>query len=271
MTRLTQDWQKTAAGRRGQLDKQLRHTGYTLPCVDEGVSDVSDLDLSTHLTAHQVEITSLDPEVLLERLSKGSYSAYEVTVRPASSSLTFQEAFCRRAVIAHSLINCLCHVFFARALDRARQLDEDFRERGPTGPLHGLPISLKNQVNVRGVDMDMCYVGRVGEVAGENCALVVILEAQGAIPYVLTNMSQGLLSSDSVNNLYGRTVSPFNRSLCVGGSSGGEGGLVALHGSPLGVGSDLGGSIRMPAAFNGLYGFRPSSHRIPCEFEPQSR
>jgi amidase len=63
--------------------------------------------------------------------------------------------------------------------------------------------------------------------------------------------------------IFGRTLNPYNRSLTSGGSTGGEGALIALRGSPLGVGSDIGGSIRIPAAFCGLYGLRPSSGRIP--------
>ena len=74
---------------------------------------------------------------------------------------------------------------------------------------------------------------------------------------------QALMSGETINNLYGRTVMPHNRDLSSGGSSGGEGALVAMRGSPLGVGSDIGGSIRIPAGFNGLYGLRPSYHRIP--------
>jgi len=134
---------------------------------------------------------------------------------------------------------------FDTAMERARELDRYFKDTGKTvGPLHGLPISLKNQISVKGVEMNMCYVGRVGEIAESDSTMASILLRQGAVLYTLTNLSQGLLSTDTVNNLYGRTVSPFNPHLCVGGSSGGEGGLIALHGSPLGIGSDLGGSVR---------------------------
>jgi amidase len=134
---------------------------------------------------------------------------------------------------------------FETALERAAQLDSHLTDTGTViGPLHGLPISLKNQISVKGVEMNMCYVGQVGEIAQSDSTMASILLAQGAVLCTLTNLSQGLLSTDTVNNLYGRTVSPFNPRLCVGGSSGGEGGLLATHGSPLGIGSDLGGSVR---------------------------
>lgn len=68
---------------------------------------------------------------------------------------------------------------------------------------------------------------------------------------------------ETSSNLYGETVCPFNRNLTSGGSSGGEGALIGLRGSCLGIGTDIGGSIRSPAANNGLYGLRPSSYRLP--------
>lgn len=91
-----------------------------------------------------------------------------------------------------------------------------------------------------------------------SCSLPI-----GAILYVKTNVPQTLMIGETVNNIFGRTLNPFNRLLSCGGSSGGEGALIALHGSPIGVGTDIGGSIRIPAAFNGLWGIRPSHGRMP--------
>ena len=73
------------------------------------------------------------------------------------------------------------------------------------------------------------------------------------------------MSGETVNNIIGYTWNPKNRNLSSGGSSGGEGALIGLRGSPLGFGTDIGGSIRIPAAFNGLYGIRPSSGRMPYQ------
>lgn len=75
---------------------------------------------------------------------------------------------------------------------------------------------------------------------------------------------------ETSSNLYGVTVNPFNRNLTAGGSSGGEGALIGLRGSCLGIGTDIGGSIRSPAANNGLFGFRPTSYRLPISGNPQS-
>jgi amidase len=87
----------------------------------------------------------------------------------------------------------------------------------------------------------------------------------GAILYCKTSVPHTLMAGETVNNIIGYTWNPKNRNLACGGSSGGEGALIGLKGSPVGFGTDIGGSIRIPAAFNGLYGIRPSSGRLPYE------
>ncbi|KAK6826950.1 hypothetical protein RU639_004614 [Aspergillus parasiticus] len=96
-----------------------------------------------------------------------------------------------------------------------------------------------------------------------NSHLVDVLLSLGAIVYVETNVPQTLATVDSDNNIFGRTVNPWNTMLGAGGSSGGEGALVALYGSPLGVGTDVGGSIRIPSLCCGTYGFKPTASRVP--------
>ena len=87
----------------------------------------------------------------------------------------------------------------------------------------------------------------------------------GAVLYCKTSVPYTLMSGETVNNIIGCTWNPKNRLLTSGGSSGGEGALIGLRGSVLGFGTDIGGSIRIPAAFNGLYGIRPSAGRMPYE------
>lgn len=91
------------------------------------------------------------------------------------------------------------------------------------------------------------------------------LRALGAVLYCKTSVPHTLMSGETVNNIIEYTWNPKNRNLCSGGSSGGEGALIGLRGSPVGLGTDIGGSIRIPAAFNGLYGIRPSAGRMPYE------
>ncbi|KAG0708899.1 general amidase [Suillus ampliporus] len=205
------------------------------------------------LNAREIEITNTSVDLLLEKLACGDWTAVDVTA-----------AFSKRAIIAHQLVNCLTEIFVDRALARAAELDDHLKKTGKVvGPLHGLPISLKDQLCIKGLETTMGYVSWIGQYAEKNAVLVDILLECGAVPLVRTNIPQTLMWGETFNNVFGRTTNPYNRSLTPGGSSGGEGALVALKGSPLGVGSDIGGSIRGPSAFCGIYGLRPSYGRVP--------
>ncbi|GAA6055527.1 hypothetical protein JCM3770_006769 [Rhodotorula araucariae] len=247
-------WESIVEENAALLAGKVESSGFGgAPEVASNTLNVTKVPLEGVLTPSELEITESSVAELLLKLSGGTWSAEEVA-----------RAFCRRAVIAHELTNCLTNVFFDRAIERAKHLDAEYERTGkPTGPLHGLPISLKNQIDVEGEQMDLCYVGWVGRVAKKNAVVVDCLLKQGAVIYCLTNMPQALMSGETVCNLHGRTVNPHNRLLSAGGSSGGEGALIAMRGSVMGVGSDLGGSVRIPCAFNGLYGLRPSYNRIP--------
>ena len=96
-----------------------------------------------------------------------------------------------------------------------------------------------------------------------NSSTVEVLLSLGAVPYVKTNLPQTMMSADSENHVFGRTLNPWKRSLTAGGSTGGEGSLIKLRGSMLGVGTDIAGSIRIPALCNGIFGFKPSALRVP--------
>ncbi|TBU35216.1 general amidase [Dichomitus squalens] len=206
------------------------------------------------LTSREIEITNTtDVDALLSNLATAKWSSEEVT-----------RAFYKRAIIAHQLVNCLTEIFVDRAIERAKELDKYLKETGkPYGPLHGLPISLKDQVRIKGLEATIGHTSWVGKYSEDDAVLTKVLYSCGAVPFVMTNVPQTLMWPETYNLIFGRTLNPANRTLTSGGSSGGEGALIAMKGSPLGVGSDIGGSIRYPSTFNGLYGFRPSSCRIP--------
>lgn len=126
-----------------------------------------------------------------------------------------------------------------------------------------MPVSLKDMFRVKGYDASIGIASLAEKPCMENSALVDILLAQGAVLYCKTNVPQTLMALDSENHIFGRTLNPQDRRVTAGGSSGGEGALVAMRGSLLGVGTDIGGSIRIPAMCNGLYGIKPSAYRIP--------
>ncbi|GAB7351739.1 hypothetical protein MBLNU459_g2323t1 [Dothideomycetes sp. NU459] len=206
------------------------------------------------LTAKELEITEKnDATSLLQLLAAGKLSSYDVTL-----------AFCKRAAIAQQLTNCLTEIFFSQALTRAKALDAAFARAGnrPTGLLHGLPVSLKDMFRVRGLDASIGIAALCFKPAARDSTLVDVLLRAGAVLYVKTNVPQTLMALDSHNNVFGRTLNPRDTALSAGGSSGGEGVLVAMRGSPLGVGTDVGGSIRIPAMCNGLVGIKPSHGRV---------
>ncbi|KAL9089767.1 MAG: hypothetical protein Q9165_005561 [Trypethelium subeluteriae] len=195
------------------------------------------------------------------------YDATDLVKKLANRELSSEEvvtAFCKRAAIAHQLTNCLTEIFFPLALSRARALDKHIQQYGtPVGPLHGLPVSLKDTFAIPGIDTSVGITSLTFSPATEPSTLVTTLLNAGAVLYCKTNIPQTLMAMDSVNHVFGRTLNPLNRNLTPGGSSGGEGALVAMKGSVLGVGTDIGGSIRVPAMCNGLYGIKPSVGRVP--------
>lgn len=161
--------------------------------------------------------------------------------------------------------SCLTEILFEQAQERARQLDA-LRAKGEViGPLHGLPISLKDSFQVRGTDATLGFIAYLDNgPSQENSYLVDTLLNLGAVLYCKTNIPQTLMvcytelvplrpldfltlmllifkTADSHNNVFGRALNPWNTSLTAGGSTGGEGALIAFRGSPLGVGTDVAG------------------------------
>ncbi|KAJ5766226.1 uncharacterized protein N7511_003842 [Penicillium nucicola] len=178
-------------------------------------------------------------------------------------------AFCKRAAISQQVNKCLTEIFFERAIQRAKNLDEILARTGEViGPLHGIPVSVKDRFDVEGVDTTVGWVGLTNKPAQSNSSVVQLLESMGAVLYVKTNVPQSLMMSDSYNHVFGQSVNAFNHALISGGSSGGEGALIGSRGSILGVGTDIGGSIRVPSGLQGLYSICPTTGRVPwdCSF-----
>ncbi|KAF1815474.1 amidase signature enzyme [Eremomyces bilateralis CBS 781.70] len=257
------NWAQKSAQKRDSLKAKI-NPAWLLdlsPTVDLSESStVSAMDVLQQygrqvLSKQEWELTEEhDATGMLQLLAERKVSAVEVTT-----------AFCKRAAIANQLVNCLTEVMFDEAVERAKELDEHFERTGkPLGRLHGLPISLKDSFNVKGVQSAIGYVSFLDhEPPTSNAALVDILLAEGAVVYCKTNVPVTLMMADSVNNVTGRTLNPNKLSLTAGGSTGGEGALVKLRGSLLGAGTDIAGSARIPALCNGIYGFRPTTLRVP--------
>lgn len=118
---------------------------------------------------------------------------------------------------------------------------------------------------MRGLDSTLGYVGRAFTPAESDAAIVQTLKSLGAIIIAKTNLPQSIMWCETENPLWGLTTHPKNPNFTPGGSSGGEGALLSMHGSLIGWGTDIGGSIRIPSHCNGLWGLKPSSGRMPYQ------
>ncbi|KFZ24298.1 hypothetical protein V502_01222 [Pseudogymnoascus sp. VKM F-4520 (FW-2644)] len=181
-----------------------------------------------------------DATGLVETMAKGTWTAEEVTI-----------AFLKRATIGHQLLNYATEFMAEEALSQARALDAHFRSTGKVvGPLHGVPISTKEMVSFKGRILNTGYISWISNVAPQDALIVKILRKAGA-------------HLDCDNNITGRTFNPHNIRLSPGGSSGGESASIGFRCAAIGIASDIGGSIRLPAAFCGSYGIRPTTLRTP--------
>lgn len=238
-----------------------KHRDATIAEVDPAVPEPpTDLPLNVTgipaklLSTEVISITESTPEVLVGKLASGSLTCTEVT-----------KAFLQRAGLASKLVNCCTELLPDRALKRAKELDDYFAQnKKPVGPLHGLPISVKEHVGMQGLDLNAGFVSWVGNISPDDALILKFLWKAGCVFYVRTTQPQTLMHLECSSNLYGATVNPYNTKLTSGGSSGGEGALLGLRGSCLGIGSDIGGSIRSPSANNGLFGLRPTTYRLPA-------
>jgi amidase len=181
------------------------------------------------LTEHEIGITE-------------NYSAVNLAQAIASKHLTAVEvtrSFAKRAIIAHQLTCCLTQWFMNDALERAKELDQYLEKQGKTiGPLHGVPISIKEHIPVAGTYSSQGSLASTvyNEV---DSHMVKILREAGAVFYCKTNQPQAIMHLESTSH-YGRTLNPFNLKLSAGGSTGGEAALLAMKGSIIGVGTDIG-------------------------------
>lgn len=162
-------------------------------------------------------------------------------------------------------LNAMVATRFHEAREEAKAADRRLQEVGKenVGPLHGVPCSIKESFALTGMPNTSGLAARVGLVAEADATAVARLRAAGAIPLGVTNTSELCMWMESSNRVYGRTNNPYDLRRIVGGSSGGEGAIIASGAVPFGLGSDVGGSIRMPAFFNGIFGHKASSGLVP--------
>ena len=185
-------------------------------------------------------------------LTKGEVSSVEVT-----------RTHLDRIAAVDGKLRAFTVVWRDEALASAQRADEE-RSRGEArGPLHGLPVSIKECLDVAGQATTLGLHSRRDRKAPRDAALVELLRGAGAVLLGRTNISQTMMFQEARNPIFGQTANPFSLAHTPGGSSGGEGAAIASGCSPLGIGTDIGGSVRVPAAFSGVCGLKPTLDRWP--------
>jgi amidase len=179
------------------------------------------------------------------------------------SSEELTRACIKRIEEVNPKLNAVVQLPAATALAQAREADRALARGEIRGPLHGVPFTLKDAIETKGVISTGGTLGRAAYVPEEDATVVKRLRAAGGVLLGKTNCPELGWAWESDNLIYGRTNNPYDLSLSPGGSSGGESAIIAAGGSPFGLGSDAGGSVRFPAHCTGITAIKPTSGRVP--------
>ena len=200
-------------------------------------------------------------------------SAVEQAARIAGGDLSpvevVQSSLDRIAEVNPQL-NCFCFTFPERALEQARAAEQAIADGAPLGPLHGVPIAIKDLTATKGDRTTLGSYSHEHHVPDYDSVIVERLHAAGAIVVGKTTTPEFAYSSFTRSPLWGPTRNPWNPALNPGGSSGGSAVAVATGCVPLAEGTDMGGSVRIPASYCGLVGLKPAFGRIPLDVVPSS-
>ncbi|MFC1910582.1 amidase [Chloroflexota bacterium] len=178
------------------------------------------------------------------------------------SSQEVVNAYLNRIKAVNPELNAVVQITEDTALKKARKADAALAYGDLNGPLHGVPVTVKDTLNTAGVICTAGTKGRAIFIPTEDATVVARMLSSGAILLGKTNVPELALAPETDNLVYGRTNNPYDLSRSPGGSSGGEASIIAAGGSPIGLGSDCGGSIRAPSHFCGLAGIKPTTGRV---------
>jgi fatty acid amide hydrolase len=199
-----------------------------------------------------VELWRLAATALSSMLSRGEVSARDVV-----------RAHLDRIDEIDGRVRAFTEVLRRQAMADAEESDRRRAHGEARGPLEGVPVTVKECFDMAGRTTTLGIPSWRGRIARHDAAIVTALRDAGAVVLGRTNLSQTMLYAEARNPVFGRTANPWSLAHTPGGSSGGEGAAIASGMSPLGVGTDIGGSIRTPAHFCGISGFKPTLDRLP--------
>ncbi|MCR8657168.1 amidase [Paenibacillus endoradicis] len=197
------------------------------------------------------QILDDDATELAEKIRNRQYSSLEVT-----------NTYIEHLERANSSVNCISVDRYDIARQEAIDADIKLQNNEPVGRMHGVPISIKDCFHVAGMATTGGLIHRKDNIEPEDAEAVALLKQEGAIIIGKTNTPTLCFCQETDNKLYGRTNNPWDLSRSVGGSSGGEGALIALGGAAVGLGADIGGSIRFPSHNNGIVGFKSGNKQV---------
>jgi fatty acid amide hydrolase len=197
-------------------------------------------------------LLSLSAAETARRIARGDWTSAEVV-----------ESYLGRIAEVEPQIHAVAVPLFDQARREAEEADRRRRSGQPLGPLHGVPITVKECFFLAGTPSCIGLSRLRSSLADEDGVLVRRLRRAGGIVLAKTNVPQMMIWHECDNPVYGRTNNPWDLSRTPGGSTGGEAALIAARGSPLGLGNDLGGSIRVPCHFCGIHGLMTTSFRLP--------
>ncbi|KAK0428919.1 hypothetical protein QR680_011082 [Steinernema hermaphroditum] len=188
------------------------------------------------------------------------------------TSTDIVKAFIKRIEEVNPIINAAVCKNFEEALDKAQKCDEELENVEANSeemekiyaekPLFGVPFTVKDSMEYKGLNVTCGVTARKGIVSKETAPTLQKVSNAGAILLALTNVPELCMWVESSNHVYGRSKNPYDSRRGVGGSSGGEGALLSAAGSVIGIGSDIGGSIRIPSLFNGVFGIKTTQDLV---------
>ncbi|CAD5233858.1 unnamed protein product [Bursaphelenchus xylophilus] len=209
-------------------------------------------------------LTRLSAKEAAKKIREGKLSSYELV-----------KAYLDRIRFVNTYVNAVTESFDVEALEEAKKVDEyiksldkgseEYKNLAHTKPLLGVPVSIKHSFDVKGYRNIAGLAHRRDiPIATEDADAVKLIRAAGGIPHCYSNVPPGCMWVETNNKVHGTTSSPYDTRTTCGGSSGGEGSVISAEGSVVGLGSDLGGSVRIPAILNGVFGLK-SVDEIPLK------
>ncbi|MDY7043317.1 amidase family protein [Virgibacillus sp. M23] len=207
--------------------------------------------MGTVISSNKEDILNLDVTAISHAIKERQFSVLEIV-----------SVYIEKQKQINPIINAVVENRYVEALQQAKELDMFLKNNEPLSPLFGVPISVKESIHVKGMKTTGGLEHRKDLISRKDAVVISKLQEAGMIILSKTNTPALCFCQETDNRLYGRTNNPWDINRTCGGSSGGEGALLAAGGALAGIGSDIGGSIRFPSHFNGVIGFKPGFKQV---------